>query len=102
MTGPVPDTVLRERLAAVLHDWHTRAHSGHEEWECRGLADALLPVVQQYAAEKAAEALLRLRRDIRGNEDAATDAALEGLDFTLRVLAARAAALRTDTDRSTR
>jgi hypothetical protein len=91
---PAPDTELTERLAQVLAarlGWHGVVRGE----PARDVAAALLPVVQQYADERAAEALEAAADD---EERRVTGFAGWLLSFPIRRLRARAAALRTDTD----
>jgi hypothetical protein len=106
-----PDTDLTERLTAALYD---------SELVHRCFVDkiaALLPVVQEYGAEQAAEALEEARWAVhveRFNADDEPDARwprgakqavptfYAGIVRAEAVLRDRAATLRTDTDRSTR
>jgi hypothetical protein len=115
---PAPDTELAERLAAAL----LRARYWSSQWMperdgVTGLADALLPVVQQYADERVAEALEAARWAVhveRFNADDEPDARwprgakqavptfYAGIVRAEAILRDRAAALRADTDRSER
>jgi hypothetical protein len=108
----------RDRLAAALHGWMTRAHSGHEEWECCAPIDALLPVIRELRAEAAAEALETAADELdatsqvlwdeyKGGDPSGphrastyTEGTVSGFDAAEQRLRVRAAALRTDTDRS--
>jgi hypothetical protein len=60
-TAPDRDAEARREIAAALHGHFTRAHSGHEQWECETAADAVWPVVERIRerarAEGAADAL---------------------------------------------
>jgi hypothetical protein len=106
MTGPAPDTELTERLAAAL----LRARYWSSQWMperdgVEGLAHALLPVVQAYAAEKAAEALNQTAdawqwgawADTPRHADRVADR-IGAAQYVTDWLRARAQALRTDTD----
>lgn len=90
MTAPAAgDGDLRAQLAEALQAVSTAMGPGL----AAHFADALLPLVSRHADQRAAEELRNLRTALSNDEDAPTDAALEGLDFTLRVLAAGAARL---------
>jgi hypothetical protein len=101
---PAPDTDLTERLAHVLaarlgcHGVVVRSGPA------RDAALALLPVVQRYADERAAEALEAAAQSAEDAAFRSTARAFGGAPFPALVTAAelrvRAAALRTDTDRS--
>jgi hypothetical protein len=92
---PAPDTELSERLAAALYKIdYPGGEWADDQWAVgvpyRRTADALLPVVQAIAAEKAAEAIRDAADDVMEQHGTASLAA--------KRLYARAAALRTDTE----
>ena len=107
MTAPAAgDGDLRAQLAEALHaafEWqydqcsHGTYSGGPSHGQpyamCDLFAGRLIGRVSRHADQRAAEVLRNLRTALSNDEDAPTDAALEGLDFTLRVLAAGAARL---------
>jgi hypothetical protein len=110
MTGPAPEVELTERLAAALPESlgpvglrHRAVPQLDVPGEVTGYGEvllaALLPVVQAYADERAAEALEAAADD---EERRVTGFAGWFLSFLITRLRARAAALRTDTETSTR
>ncbi len=101
MTGAVPvsgDDSTRTRLAEAMSVQHgcdtLLSTSGKPCNRCRQSADALLPVVESIAAERAAEALEEAAHHLDDGGDESIEVALGGAAYVHRVLCDRAASLR--------